>query len=214
MTPSVEVTKDDDHFAPPPQQTLPLRTVQPTSDPYDWAPPRSSTYPATTPFPPPAVPPTYDAYKSLPPRPVPNEHLDPAKATQFIKTFDKEKKYTGEPYDLLDDKMRILFNICYHAEITPEQFHAIFPRILTGRAEVEGSDDFVTVYVKIKNHFDTNVNHNQYYTDWMSTIFAKVRQQNLDKNLHEVLRTLLDKMQLCQRAKRKDLNKASEPTLG
>ncbi|KAM4067912.1 hypothetical protein HRG_009755 [Hirsutella rhossiliensis] len=36
-----------------------------------------------------------------------NERLDPAVSAQFLKTFDKDQKYTGEPYDLLDDKMKI-----------------------------------------------------------------------------------------------------------
>ena len=203
VTPSVEVAEDGDQPTPP---TLPFRPVQQMTNPYSWVPPKPSTYPVTAPFPPPVIPPTYDAYKSLPPRPVPNERLDPTKATQFIKTFDREKRYTGEPYDLLDDKMRILFNICFHAEITPGKFHVIFPRILTGRAEeyylhyVERSDDFATACAKIKNHLDINVNHNQYYTDWTSTNL-KVRQQNPDKNLHDVLRMLLDKTK-CKRVTR------------
>ncbi|XP_044724429.1 uncharacterized protein HRG_02325 [Hirsutella rhossiliensis] len=48
-----------------------------------------------------------EPYKALPPRSVPNERLDPAVSAQFLKTFDKDQKYTGEPYDLLDDKMKI-----------------------------------------------------------------------------------------------------------
>src|SRR6266516_2784041 len=196
VIPSVEATREGSQSVPPQPDSIP-QPVQLSTNPYNWVPPsRPSTYPAITPFPPPVGPPVYDEYKSLPPRPVPNKRLDPTKSTQFVKTYDREKKYTGEPYDLLDDKMRIFFNICYHAEITPEQFHAVFPRILTSRAEeyylhyVERNDDFATAYAKIKNHFDTNVNHNQYYTDWTSTTFAKTRQQNPDKDLYEVLRTI------------------------
>src|SRR6266516_5383117 len=206
VIPSVEATTEGSRSVPPQSASI-HQPVQLSTNPYNWVPPsRPSTYPAITPFPPPVGLPVYDEYKSLPPRPVPNKRLDPTKSTQFVKTYDREKKYTGEPYDLLDDKMRIFFNICYHAEITPEQFHAVFPRILTSRAEeyylhyVERNDDFATAYAKIKNQFDTNVNHNQYYTDWTSTTFAKTRQQNPDKDLYEVRRTMLDKMQLCQRA--------------
>ncbi|KAM4067767.1 hypothetical protein HRG_009842 [Hirsutella rhossiliensis] len=70
-------------------------------------------------------------YKALPPRSVPNERLDPAVSAQFLKTFDKDQKYTGEPYDLLDDKMKIFFNICFHAQIRETQFYAVFLGFLT-----------------------------------------------------------------------------------
>ncbi|KAF2857621.1 hypothetical protein K470DRAFT_161738 [Piedraia hortae CBS 480.64] len=31
--------------------------------------------------------------------------------------------------------MRIFLNISYHAVLNPAQFHALFPRMLTGRSE-------------------------------------------------------------------------------
>lgn len=52
----------------------------------------------------------------------------------------------------------------------------------------------------IKNHFDHNVHHQHYYTDWTTTSFARIRMEIPDKDLHEVLQILLDKLQLCQRA--------------
>ncbi|KAF7570471.1 hypothetical protein PtrM4_104730 [Pyrenophora tritici-repentis] len=121
--------------------------------------------------------------------------------------WDREKKYTGKPYDLLDDKLKIFYSICYHADIQPDQFHAVFPRILEGRAQDyylhfvdQRTDTFLTVYTKLKNHFDTDVNHSHYYADWTTTSFAKVHRENPDKTLHEVLDIMLDKLQLCQRA--------------
>jgi hypothetical protein len=61
-------------------------------------------------------------------------------------------------------------------------------------------DTFLTVYTKLKNHFNTDVNHSHYYADWTTTSFVKVRRENPDKTLHEVLNIMLDKLQLCQRA--------------
>jgi hypothetical protein len=61
-------------------------------------------------------------------------------------------------------------------------------------------DTFLTVYTKLKNHFDTDVDHGHYYADWTTTSFIKVRRENPKKNLHEVLDIMLDKLQLCQRA--------------
>ena len=148
-----------------------------------------------------------DPYKAVPPIEFGNEKLDPQKINVFTKMWDREKKYTGKPYDLLDDKLKIFYSICYHADIQPDQFHAVFPRILEGRAQDyylhfvdQRTDTFLTVYTKLKNHFDTDVNHSHYYADWTPISFVKVQKENPDKTLHEVLEIMLDKLQLCQRA--------------
>jgi hypothetical protein len=67
---------------------------------------------------------------------------------------------------------QIFYSICYHADIRPDQFHAVFLRILEGRAQEyylhfvnQRTDTFLTVYTKLKNHFDTDVNHSHYYAD-------------------------------------------------
>ncbi|KAF1361880.1 hypothetical protein EJ07DRAFT_164355 [Lizonia empirigonia] len=148
-----------------------------------------------------------DPYKAIPPIDFSNEKLSAATINVFVKMWDRDKKYTGKPYDLLDDKLKIFYSICYHADIQPSQFHAVFPRILDGRAEEyylhfvdQRMDTFSTAYTKLKNHFDTDVNHGHYYTDWTTISFVKVRRENPDKNLHDVLDIMLDKLQLCQRA--------------
>jgi hypothetical protein len=61
--------------------------------------------------------------------------LEPEKIARFIKSWDPAQKWSGDPYDLLDDKIKVFLNICYFNEIDPGQFHALLPRILTGRAE-------------------------------------------------------------------------------
>ncbi|KAF1936666.1 hypothetical protein EJ02DRAFT_506416 [Clathrospora elynae] len=148
-----------------------------------------------------------DPYKAIPPINFSNEKLDATTINAFMKMWDCNKKYTGKPYDLLDDKLKIFYSICYHADIGPGQFHAVFLRILDGRAEEyylhfvdQQMDTFLTAYTKLKNHFDTDVNHGHYYTDWTTTLFIKVQRENPDKNLHKVLDIMLDKLQLCQRA--------------
>jgi hypothetical protein len=148
----------------------------------------------------------YDPYKTLPPRWSRNDRLGANTITQFSKLWDHSNKYTGNAYDLLDDKIKIFFSICWQVDIQEEQFHAVFPRILTGRAEtfyiqvVERDDSFAKAYTAIKNHFDHDVHHQHYYTDWTTTSFSRTRAENPEKGLHEVLQILLDKLQLCQRA--------------
>ncbi|KAF1935035.1 hypothetical protein EJ02DRAFT_507252 [Clathrospora elynae] len=65
---------------------------------------------------------------------------------------------------------------------------------------VERDDSFASAYTAIKNHFNHDVHHQHYYTDWTTTTFARTRTENPNKGLHEVLQILLDKLQLCQRA--------------
>jgi hypothetical protein len=150
---------------------------------------------------------TDDPYTAVPPPPFTNGKVEPTTITTFVKIWDRDKKYSGKPYDLLDDKLKIFYSVCFHADIQPDQFHAVFPRILTGRAEDyyihfvdQQVDTFSVVYAKMKAHFDTDVNHSHYYTDWTTTKFHKVRRENADKTLPEVLEIMLDKLQLCQRA--------------
>ncbi|KAK1916808.1 hypothetical protein P3342_004363 [Pyrenophora teres f. teres] len=107
--------------------------------------PPTTAYREITPFPqqpimgvpdrPPELP--YDPYKTLPPRWSRNDRLNANTITQFSKIWDNSKKYTGDAYDLLDDKIKIFFSICWQVDIKEEEFHAVFPRILTGRAEIE-----------------------------------------------------------------------------
>jgi len=176
--------------------------------------PPATSYREVTPFPQqpanrvPDRPPdlSHDPYKTLPPRWSRNDRLSANTITQFSKLWDNSNKYTGNAYDLLDDKIKVFFSICWQVDIQEEQFYAVFPRTLTGRAEtfyiqvVERDDSFASAYMAIKNHFDHDVHHQHYYTDWTTTTFARTRTENPEKGLHEVLQILLDKLQLCQRA--------------
>ncbi|KAL5903019.1 hypothetical protein ACKVV7_011560 [Pyricularia oryzae] len=56
------------------------------------------------------------------------------------------------------------------------------------------------MYAMLDKHFNTELNHAQYYTDWTATTFARMRQDNADKGAQEVLEMLLDKLRLVQRA--------------
>ncbi|KAM4067193.1 DUF1421 multi-domain protein [Hirsutella rhossiliensis] len=112
-----------------------------------------------------------------------------------MKTWNKDRNYTGEPYDLLDDKLRLFLSNCSHIQVKPSQFHALFPRILDGRAQrfyldkITWATTFRQAYDIFKQHFDTEVNHVHYHTDWTTITFNSI-----------LLQILFDKLQLCQRA--------------
>jgi hypothetical protein len=52
-----------------------------------------------------------DPYKAVPLIEFSNNKLDPKTINIFSKMWDREKKYTGKPYDLLDDKLKILSSV-------------------------------------------------------------------------------------------------------
>jgi hypothetical protein len=149
-----------------------------------------------------------DAYQIVPPLEFPNQPLDPQTAAIFSKLWDKSYCYTGEPYNILDDKIHHFMETAKMAQIKPSQFHAVFPMILTKRAKewsiynVSAKETFTEKYLKIKRHFDVETNHHQYHTDWTSMTFGTMMNDTSmqGKSKTEVLTALLDKLQLCQRA--------------
>ena len=164
----------------------------------------------------PHVPPTADLtidqhinpYTQIPPLQVPNEMLPATIVGQFVKIWNKESNYTGEPYDILDDKVRYFLDTCCTVGIGQTQFHAVFSSILSGRAKdyfvynINRNWTFADMYNSMKMHFDTEVNKAQYHTDWTSLSYITLKAEGTmaGKSNLDVLQTLLDKLQLCQRA--------------
>lgn len=52
------------------------------------------------------VPVRYNPFRDLPPEHEENEPINFMTLTNIMKTWDNNKNYTGEPYDLLDDKVK------------------------------------------------------------------------------------------------------------
>jgi len=104
--------------------------------------------------------------------------------TNFVKIYGNNNKYNGKAYDILDDKLRLFLDIYYYLQVLKSQFSVLLLQILTGQAEqyyihyTKHSDTFANSYHKLKTHFDTEVNHKHYYTDWTTTTFEKVRCKN------------------------------------
>lgn len=132
-------------------------------------------------------------------RDVPNEKVDANTQTSFIKLWNHSPKYTSEAYDLLDDKARYFLRICYNLNVQTQYFHGLFSHVLAGEAQafylsyVPKDDTFYYQYIKMKYHFDTEINHHQYYTDWTSVTFADFRDKLPDKSLQEVLDAFIKK---------------------
>ena len=134
-------------------------------------------------------------YTQIPPIRVPNEILPATIVAQFVKIWDKNSNYTGEAYDILDDKIRYFLDTCYTVAIKESQFYAVFSSILSGRAKdyfvynVNQNLTFAGMYNRMKTKFDTEVNKAQYHTDWSLMTYSslKAEKSNIGKTNLEVL---------------------------
>jgi len=150
---------------------------------------------------------TYDPYWTIPPIPYANKKTDPRQINQFIKHWKEEDKYTGDQYDLLDEKVRMFYSICRSADILPEHFHVVFPYILKGRArehfmhKVNGTNaTFAQIYQALQNRFDTDANRMHYYTDWTIINFKRIKKEHPEMTHRQVLDKLVNSLERCQRA--------------
>lgn len=134
-----------------------------------------------------------------------NKPLDPVKISAFQKGWRSVRNYTGKPYDILYDKTKIFIGFYYKFQIDESQYHAVFPNILSKRAEdfyinhIGPHKRWNEVYNLFNSHFNTNINHSQYFTDWTLTDFVRIKAANPNKTIPKVLEFIFDKLQLVQR---------------
>ncbi|CAD6502177.1 BgTH12-02416 [Blumeria graminis f. sp. triticale] len=137
-----------------------------------------------------------------------NEPLDSRKIETFSKIWNKEYNFTGAAYNILDNTVRQFQLTCSQIDIAPLQLHAIFRMTLLGAAQkwslysLSNSAKFCNMYLILKSHFDTSINHSCYHNDWISITFHSARNDKecLQKDLPGVLDFLLNCLKLCQRA--------------
>ncbi|KAM4060801.1 cwf18 domain containing protein [Hirsutella rhossiliensis] len=125
-----------------------------------------------------------DAYTSIPPVRFENEEVEADLTIRFIKIWDKKLAYTGEPYDIFDDKIRK-----FMSEAQSFFLH-----------EISTDLTFAEMYQKMKEHFDTEINQKMYHTHWSTLTFSRLRAEMPGKSSDEVLQALLTKLRLCRRA--------------
>ncbi|KAI1000565.1 hypothetical protein K3495_g7632 [Podosphaera aphanis] len=88
------------------------------------------------------------AYQTIPPLEFLNQEPDLNAAATFSKIWNNIYSYSGDPYDIFDDKIRYFMNRAKIAQIKPSQMHAIFPMILSKRAQ-----DWFTYNVPMSDTF-------------------------------------------------------------
>ncbi|EED12714.1 hypothetical protein TSTA_052370 [Talaromyces stipitatus ATCC 10500] len=112
-----------------------------------------------------------DEYMRLPPTEYEQEDIDPSLAAKFSKAWDKAESYSGERYDILDDKVLAFLRVCRLIGVQLTQCWILFPEMLSGRVKTYymhyiGQDaSFTDAYKAIKAYFDMDSNHRVYYQD-------------------------------------------------
>lgn len=152
--------------------------------------------------------PRVNDYDVLPPREFHNGVVALDKLTGFIKLYNKDQHYTGQAYDVLDTKVRLMFRTCKACGIDPSGFKVVFEKIMSGSAfdfwirHIKEEDTFRTAYMKIRLHFDTVVNRQRYYNDWTSSTLTTVKSDsdNAGKTPREILHTLFTTLTKAQKA--------------
>jgi len=124
------------------------------------------------------------------------------KIIDLEKVYNEEKKFGGSLYDVLDSKLKVFYDNCARISLDQGLYNVALPTMLKGRAaefyydQLSGKGyDFDYMILKLKVHFDTDENRQEYMTKWRETTFSRMIAVNPEKLKLEVLQMLFDKLQ-------------------
>ena len=119
--------------------------------------------------------------------------------------YTADEKFEKKMYDILDIKLRIFNDHCTIVKLLNAQRHEILSIILKERVtnfyydKLAGKGyTFENIIKLIRIHFETDQNRQLYLSEWRTTTFLKVINENLDKNRLECLQILFDKLRKIQ----------------
>lgn len=146
--------------------------------------------------------------KSHPPQ------LNPYVSSNFAKQLtdlgklyiDKDNKYGGERYEILDNKLTIFRDYCKKVGLMQDQQSNAFSFMLKGKAAVYYYDQiaekeftFEKMICMMKAHFETDEIKMEYLTRWRNTTLASVKLEFPEKKLSECFYIMVEKLQKIQR---------------
>ncbi len=117
-------------------------------------------------------------YKLFPMRIINNGSIELTKVSAFQKGWKSVQNYTDKLDDILYDKTKTFISFCWQFGIIENQYHIVFSDILLNCTKnfyfnYIGFDKiWYEIYWFINNHFNININHLQYWTDWTTTMFV------------------------------------------
>ncbi|KAM4065967.1 HHT1, Histones H3 and H4 [Hirsutella rhossiliensis] len=108
-------------------------------------------------------PATFGEYMKLPPDNIPNAIVDSDIQQKFMKTWNKDRNYTGEP-----ETVTISRTLSPDPDGRAQRFYL---------DKITWATTFRQAYDIFKQHFDTEVNHVHYHTDWTTITFNSILLQ-------------------------------------
>ena len=126
--------------------------------------------------------------------------------TDLMKVYnDDEKKFSGELYDILNNKLQIFFDCCTKVGVSKTQYKNAYSIMLRGRASkfyyhnlVNRNYSFDDMIGLTRNHFETEENRQFYLTEWKEMTLTKVTRENPEKSPLECFELVVDKLQKIQ----------------
>jgi hypothetical protein len=89
---------------------------------------------------------------------------------ELLKIYNsRTAKYSGEEYDILDQKLRVFYDYCTKIGLCQKHYHTVYSAILIRRASdfyynklLGRGYDFETMVILTQEHFETEENHQKY----------------------------------------------------
>lgn len=153
-----------------------------------------------------------DRQESQPPPQLYDQTVDDRRATtaaliNLIKVYtDDKKKYGGEPYDILNTKLKIFYDLCQKCGLPDDKLELGFSTMLKGKAldfyfeKIDRQiDNFVDMVASLRMHFETEETRQRYLTEWRETNLLRTIKKNSDKTRLECLELMLDNLRAAQK---------------
>ncbi|KAF7578000.1 hypothetical protein PtrM4_022400 [Pyrenophora tritici-repentis] len=128
--------------------------------------------------------------------------------TNLAKVYSEEEKFSGDKYDVLDNKIVIFKDHCEKVGITtPAQYKLAVSTMLRGKASAYYYNyiaplnlDYDSIIKKLGEYFHTSENYQMFLSEWRTIMLKDVIANNPDKTLTQCLDIVIDKLQLLHQA--------------
>ena len=104
--------------------------------------------------------------------------------------YDTDLKFSGDLYDSLDTKLKIFYDLCRIAGVSPDLYHDAYPTMLKGRARQFYYDHlagrqitFKQMIEKTEGFFHTAESQQLHLQQWRMTDLPFIMAKNPDKDL-------------------------------
>ncbi|KAK1914262.1 hypothetical protein P3342_007508 [Pyrenophora teres f. teres] len=128
--------------------------------------------------------------------------------TNLAKVYSEEEKFSGDKYDVLNNKIVIFKDHCGKVGITTDaQYKLAVSTMLKGKASAYYYNyiaplnlDYESIIKRLGEYFHTSENYQMFLSEWRTIMLKDVIANNPDKTLTQCLDMVIDKLQLLHQA--------------